>query len=154
MLHLRTKQLRTPYALTKQSDVEPAWKSICPTEIPRYQGEKIPHDGFPFPIPISQPPQERRCDLHRRRKLSGFFYRSAASSLLRIWRGELHSSGFGAATSSGACTRSSSQAERRPLGRPRCSGQLDLLGSGAAQRDEPLQKMNNDLSTYRSSAAT
>jgi hypothetical protein len=59
--------------------------------------------------------------------------------LLGIWRGNLI-----------WCP----QAERRPLGRPRCSGQLDLLGSGAAQRDEPLQKMNSDLSTYRSSAAT
>jgi hypothetical protein len=127
MLHLRIKQLRTPYALTKQTDVEPAWKSISPTEIPRYQGEKIPHDRNPFPIPISQPPQGRRCDLHRRRKLSGFFDRSAASTpsqdlarrapLLGIWRGDLIWCLHAQLVASGAATTWSSAVLRpaRPL---------------------------------------
>jgi hypothetical protein len=34
--------------------------------------------------------------------------------------------GIGATTYSGGCVRPSSQAERRPLGCPRCSGELDL----------------------------
>jgi hypothetical protein len=149
MLHLRIKQLRTPYALTKQTDVEPAWKSICPT--------KIPDDGVPFPIPISQPPQGRRCDLHRRRKLSGFFDRSAASSpsqdlarrapLLGIWRGNLIWCLHAQLVASGAATTWSSAVLRpaRPL-RKRCSA-ARWTSSEDEQRPFDLSIVRGDLTS-------